>query len=491
MIRHEANYIRKAHRITIPIYFLYKEHLYSVQDWSSIGIGVKDNPDAPLEITEGETIEGNIILPTGKSSISLYTTLELKNIKDDLYGFAISEMEEKNRRVLRHYATLAIEGNGDRLEELMGDLLSPSIPSPIKESIALTPAEDTKLHKEFKRKLIWYFVSAAFFLAVLFYMASYNYTLHYNSFGVVAGNLQVVKAPVPGVVSDIYVKRGEPVYRNVRILDIDDAQARIGLKESRRMLSSLKRTAAESESSLSGLRKQQAADTKRNKRRLSEVTRQLQRQKAQVKNAQELFNQRIITSDQLESVKKRYNQLTTESFELQQPYDRTAAAILALQRFLNDIKLSIDAQQKQVTLLKTTLSKGVIAAPANGIVYSILAHRGEPVKTGDDLFYLQTDAKPYVLTKLPSDEVKNVALGQSCIIYSATTGEHYNGKVDAIGFAATESRTRSTLEVSENDVPLRIAFDNNVSGLPLYSRLDVWILRPDNSFRNMLKSWLW
>lgn len=492
MIRHEANYVRKAHRVTIPIYCMYNQHLYSVKDWSSIGLGIQNDPETPLNIEIGDTIEASLILPTGSSSISLRVSLELKNIEEDIYGFTIAEMEEKNRRVLRHYATLAIEGDGDRLEDLTGDLLSPVIQSPIKETIALTSTEDSQLRKEFNRRLYIYFASAAVLILFALYAIAYNYTIRHNGFGVVAGNLHIIKAPIAGVVSDIFVTPDEPVFAGTRLLDITDKKLALEAEATHQSLKQLN----QAHTRMTARYRERIKMLKSMKSSSSEQLVMLEQNRADVQrrlnDAQVLFDQRIITGAQLDSIRKELNRIDAQYIALQSkginPVDYPS---LRLQNEILNIEKTIAQETSKSRYLDAAVAAGKIKATGSGTVYSLLVSRDQPVKIGDALYYVQTDAQPFVLTKLHSKDAKDVAIGQPCVIASTSTGRHYNGRIDAIGYAATGSATGTSFEIAQNEVPLRIRFDDNASGLPLYSRLDVWVLRPENDLRRFIRSWLW
>ena len=144
MITHEPNYQRKAHRIDIPLFVLIDNETYEIKDWSTTGLQIKDK-DNKLKTTikEDDEVFAKLILPTGNSSIILNLYITLRNAK--YLGFEITNIDDKNRRVLRHYATLAIEGNAHRLEDLAGSLNMTNVETPIKEPISLSEEEYTKV----------------------------------------------------------------------------------------------------------------------------------------------------------------------------------------------------------------------------------------------------------------------------------------------------------------------------------------------------------
>jgi len=149
----EQNCNRKSHRLNIPIQVIINNITSLVLDWSTMGLKVRyEGKDISLE----DELEISIVLPTGNSAIMLESTVIVRNIVDDTYGLEIIKLSDKNSRVLRHYATLAIDGNRNQIDNLSSDLFMVDIQTPIKESILLSDKEHKEVHKSFFKRSFSY-----------------------------------------------------------------------------------------------------------------------------------------------------------------------------------------------------------------------------------------------------------------------------------------------------------------------------------------------
>ena len=489
MLKKDYNHLRKAQRINIPIYFSYNNHIYEVTDWSTIGIGLMNDEKAPLNLKTGDKITGYIILPTGKSSIFLEVEIELKSIKDNHYGFAITKIEGKNRYVLRHYATLAIEGGKDRLEELASDLFTPDIQSPIKESVTLSEDENNILVREFNKRVYLYGIAIILFLLFATYTALYNYTVMYKKIGIISGNIEKIVSPINGIVEKIYVKNNEPVFKGQLLLKITNQDFLNKLNDLKLKMAMLKATISYKKSELKQLQKNYQKNIKTRKNILSQKENLLNQAYASLKEANELFAKRLISINQLEAVQKIYDQrlASYQTLKLQRVDNKELNSI---KNELSNLITNYKALQTQIKSFKLSSISQKIKANNNGKVYAILVSQNQYVKKGDALIYINTDTKSNVITKLLDKESKDIVIGQKCIIYSKITHKYYRGHIEAVGFSATGSDVSNTLEVSLNEVPVRISLVDNVS-LPVNTRVDVWILRKDNYLRQLLEKIFW
>ena len=489
MITKDYNHLRKAQRINIPIYFSYNNHTYEVSDWSTIGIGIINDDESPLNLKIGDKIKGYIILPTGKSSIFLEVTIELKAIKDNHYGFEIIEIEEKNRYVLRHYATIAIEGGKDRLEELASDLFTPDIQSPIKESVTLSEDENNILVKKFNKRVYLYAVAIILFLAFFLYTAFYNYTIMYKKVGIVSGNIEKIVAPISGIVEKIYVKNNEPIFKGQLLLKITNQNLIDKIEELKLKLKTLKLLLIKKQQKLKELQKENQKNSKIKKQILSQKENLLHQAYASLQEANELFAKRLISINQLEAIQKIYDQRLSsyQNLKLQNIDNKE---LVSLQNEVDNLISKYNTLQNQLKSFNLSSISQTIKSNNNGKIYSILVSKSQYVNQGKALLYINTDKKSNIITKLTDRESKDIILGQKCIVYSKITHKYYRGHIEAVGFSATGADVSNSLEVSLNEVPIRISLVDNIS-LPINTRVDVWILRKDNSIRQYLEKIFW
>jgi len=104
---------------------------------------------------------------------------------------------------------------------------------------------------------------------------------------------------------------------------------------------------------------------------------------------------------------------------------------------------------------------------------------------------IQTDEPPFVLIKINRKIAQNLQIGLSCIVRSATTGKQYSGRIDAMGYASVETPLNSSMEISYDEIPIRIHLDDEPKALPLYTSVDVWIFKPRNFLRDSFVDLVW
>ena len=107
----------------------------------------------------------------------------------------------------------------------------------------------------------------------------------------------------------------------------------------------------------------------------------------------------------------------------------------------------------------------------------ILVEEGKDgaIKFADNVIMLQTDATPYVLLKLFSDEVSKIQLGAPCIIYSARLKKRFNAHVSGIGYPALDGIRVGANELSQNEIPVKISFNDADVNFSLNEYVNVYI----------------
>ncbi|MEA3523601.1 MAG: PilZ domain-containing protein, partial [Campylobacterota bacterium] len=217
-ITNKANCHRKTHRINIPIQVIIANTTYSVLDWSTQGLKV-NYPSDNLNIDE--KIDITFILPTGDSSILLKAEVILRSINHEDYGFEILKLSDKNQRVLRHYATLSIDGNHNHVDNLSGDLFMTDVISPIHEPIVLSEKEHHAVHKSFLKRVISYLFFGILFFILVIVTFFYNYIILYESTGLISGNAKHYSAPKEGMLKAVYVTNAQKLTKNQLLFEMD------------------------------------------------------------------------------------------------------------------------------------------------------------------------------------------------------------------------------------------------------------------------------
>lgn len=493
MITHKPNERQKAHRITFPIFLRYNAITYKVKNWSTIGVAIADSDE--IDLVPEQSIDAALILPTQSASIALDVTLKVEHRSGGLIGCSILKIEEGNRRVLRLYATRVIEGDILPLPDFASDLFLPPIESPLKEPIQLSEPEKRILERKLSWRLAAYLGAIVVFTLLVAYVALYNYTVLSNQTGVVAGNAKTVAAKEAGVVGRLYVKRGSPVFAGMRLYDLNSSSVQNELAEIAEITQELQHQLRQKKrliQTLSQNAKALQADTEEASKLMLY---QLQQAAAGVAEAGALYERRVISHQQFDAEYQAYLRLSEQLAESQA--DPISAGLdgsltiakldsecAALQKSIADYALhKASLEQRQVNMHGT--------ARDNGRVFSLFATVDMPVAIGTPMMLIQTDEPPFVLIKINRKIAQNLQIGLSCIVRSATTGKQYRGHIDAMGYASVETPLNSSMEISYDEIPIRIHLDDEPKALPLYTSVDVWIFKPRNFLRDSFVDLVW
>ncbi len=483
-ITSELNYQRKAHRITIPIQISIDNVNYDVIDWSTTGLRIEDKEGVlknNIQIDDKKT--AYIILPTGNSSVTLKLQIRLKNA--DKLGFEISEMDEKNRRVLRHYATMSIEGNGERIEDLMSDLFMVNVQTPIKEPIALTESEAKEVHLSFVKKAILYSVSTFFLIVLICSTLIYNYVVIYHDYGLTTGNTQSYMALQKGELLDLYVDKGSIVTPDLLLYQIDSKNTESELKAEYEHLASLKRKLYLNKKIL--IDSQYSGIVVRGKEEREAYEKELVEQQKTLARAKKLYDQRLITLS-------HYNDANEKFLLFMGKYNQHLEDDMSVFDYKNesyDLQKKINISQIKIDNLKRNMQDYTAVSKHKGIVHSIKLQEGAYLDVGDEVLVLETDEKPYLLTKLVDTDAISIEVGQPCLIYSEQKNKKYKGYVTGIGYSVTNSSTKTITEVSQNEIPVRIEFADDDLRFHVNHRMEVFVLRNSIFLDSVYDTLLW
>ena len=130
----ESNQMRRAHRVDIPLTVVIDKKAYRTKDWSMTGVGI-ENLDR--EMQKDEIISASLVLALQDARIEMPVSLQFKINRDNISGFEFHKIAEKNKRVLKEFLELSIEGRLNQTDNLISIYNEPIIDTPIKESVVL------------------------------------------------------------------------------------------------------------------------------------------------------------------------------------------------------------------------------------------------------------------------------------------------------------------------------------------------------------------
>ncbi|WP_297485927.1 biotin/lipoyl-binding protein [Sulfurimonas sp.] len=490
-ITSQANCQRKSHRLTIPIQVIIEEKSYRLNNWSANGFQVEN---LELELKIDEIVDATLVLPTGGASILLNVKARLRNINHKLYGFEITEITERNSRVLRHYASLAIDGNYNHIDDLSSDLFMMDVASPIKEPIALTDKESKKVHRSFLKRVYFYAAFGLLFIALIFTTFLYNYLIVAHSTGLISGNSHNYNAPKDGLLQSLYVKNNQHIAKGELLFEMDTKNEKKLLENKKRQQQLLKKQLHSAKKLLTHInhtiaqkRVQMQSLGKLEKEKILSTKKAAE---SNYKRALYLYKRHLITSKQFSEMQNQYlhfkaqydniflhqNIPTKNSLLVDQAYIKSQDQKIALQKLIDKIAIDMNLNKDDITSLQKDINASIVLSQEDAIVHNIFHKAHSYVKFSDNILTLETLQQPYILTKLLSSQIDNIYLKEPCLIYSKRLNKFFNAHVVGIGYSITQGSTTNTVEISQNEIPIRIAFDDPSVHFHLNEYLKVYFL---------------
>ena len=508
MIKLEANQQRKAHRLHIPIIANIGDRNYKVIDWSVTGIGLFVDENDSLQSYEiGSKIDAILILPTSESSIMLNIelTLKVKIASKHTFGFEISHILEKNKRVLRHFASLAIEGDENTIENLTTDLFLQNTTSPIIEPISLVEEETKKLRVNFTKKVIIYFFLSFFLFSVIGLTLIYNYIVISSDYALVTGNSQVYKASKKGEVSKIFVKQSQKIEKGMALYEVTNTREILDLNTKEMYFKNLKQKLQDIKSLLrvytNGVKHINALE--KESERLD--FKSLDEEKTFFIRAKKLYDRRLITFSHFQEIKKNYQNivdkyknrtLQNNKTLLNKQLDTESKLLVFNEKILlvkereNSLKLQIEELRNELIYLKKSEKSSITVAFEKGTVHSINVQEKELVDYKDIVLITQNNTKSYILARLKDKDISTLRIGQKVIVESHNYNKKYLAKLSILGCLTVDTSTKMMADISKGETPVRIDFvDDNVA-FDLNEQVQVWIMNDNNLIYDYFESFL-
>jgi multidrug resistance efflux pump len=459
LITSEFNYQRKAHRVDLPMVAEIAGRSYRVRDWSMSGIGVLDL-DKPLP--KDQLIEAKCSLPMRESLITIKVTLCFKSRRGGVSGFEFHDISPKNKRILRHYIELAVEGKLDNIEDLISVATAPELNSPIEEALNLTELESEGLTKQFRaRSYLSIGIGVIFFLGVLLTLF-YNTVYRVTGTGVIGGNIERVTANANGAIKQISVQEDVYVAKGDTLFEIDDGEVGFEIAQTRTRLAELNEKLKELERFLGDDHGGVVAS----------LDSEYRSKQQDLQNAKLLFERRVITRKDFNHIE---NQLRQAQINLERAKEERAARRLQVRSRIDDVRLEIKTYSMQLDELLAQAERYQIHAPVTGKIFRVEHTVGEYVTPNDIVVLIEKNVQPSVSMKLLSADALKIRIGMAATIYSPMLDRQFEAIVSAVGYSSINSASSLTQEASLNETVLKLELVDPDIRLPANSRVDVWI----------------
>jgi len=457
----ESNQMRRAHRVDIPLTIVINNKAYKSKDWSMTGAGVEN---LELEFAKDEIINASIVLSMKEAKLEMPVKLQFKVKRGAVSGFEFAEITEKNKRVLREFLELSIEGRLDQVDGLLSIYNEPIVDTPIKESVVLSDEEESVLKQAFvKRSKLYIRLGIAFFI-LLVLTVYYNTSYVYRSIGTVSGNFVKISPSITGKISQIHVKVGDKVQPKSLLFELDDKMVLNQIDIIEEKLADLN-----SRTSYTTV-----AVRLPNPQVLQLLRNNMNKTSKSYGSAKELYESRLISIGDLQRVSDDYSNAKVKYL---QEEDRYARQSIPQNAGSSIVSLTTELELKREELVNK-LNYLRVFSETDGNVYAIKSNIGNHVGSSDEVMVLETGEASFIVCKIQQEESVKIQNGMEVKIYSTSTDKTYSAHIETIGNLSLNTESEITSEVSLKEVTVKIAFDEENLRLPLNERVKVWFYRP-------------
>lgn len=457
MLTTEPNYQRKSHRVNLPLVVQVNGKTYRSNDWSLTGLSLVD---FETDLKPEEIIKATLIFPMKESRLDLDIEMEFRSVRGNLAGFEFKSLSQRNRRIMRHYIELAVEGKLDNVEDLISIVTAPEINSPIHEALVLSDLEEESLIQRFRfRSFLSISVGILFILfvlATLFYNTSYRI----SGTGIISGNLRKISSGVNGTVSSTHIKTGQRITQKTALVSVYDEQfdQQLNALEKRR-----KQLLAEIDQVQSS-----------NQATVSSYFQHLQKifiqRTDELNRAKQLFEQRQITVKDLRYIENQYNQA---ALNLSREQDGLSQSLS--NNKLSTLQESLAELQERIQTVQAKGSIRTVQSPIAGQIFNLPVESGLRVTAGETIAVIQEDKAPYVLIRLLNADAIKLTPGMKANIVVPFLEREYPGFVSAIGYSAVNSEVNASQEASLNETLIKLTFEDTDIRIPANTRVKVWV----------------
>ena len=461
MVTREPNSKRKSLRVAIPLYVEIGGVTYGVSNWSTTGIGVVGLASVP---DPGEVVPARISFPMLESTLTIAVELAFRARHEEVFGFDFHELSARNKRVLRHYIELSVDGKLGDVEDIVAVASSPVTSSPIELPLNLSqPASYGTLQGFRKRN----FAAVGLGLAVLAAVASllfYNFAYKIEGTGFVSGSIDRVTANYDGRLAKVLAKPQSYVEANAPLFTVENPAIN-ALKTEVELMEQQLAVMSREQNRVLQVRLGAEAGL------LSSLKQDTGAREQELANARKLFERGVISQVDLMKVASDVSdQRNIYLRQVAEGASRTASFESSDQ--LARLRLELVAKKM---LLARQASDQTVLAPRKGKVFAVDKVAGEYVSARDPVVLLESDVTPSVLLRLPNDDALKLKLGMPATVYVPFEDRRYPATISAIGLAAVNAASLPTMEGGLNETLIKLEFDDKRVRLPVNARVNVWV----------------
>lgn len=460
MISREANLPRKAMRVAIPLFVEIDGRNYTASDWSTTGLGLSDLDRA---LQPGDTVQARLSFPMLESTLLIPVRLVYRSTHEGVHGFEFVDLSPRNRRILRHYIELSLDGKLGDVQDIVAVAAIPTTDMPAQAPLSLG-AVPPAAHTPHRGRLWGSVLAGLAVVAATGGIIYYNLTYQLEGTGFVSGSIARVTANHDGRVGRLLVEPGAKVEANTPLFAIENPNLRNEIEALEQHVAQL----GAEQSRLAAARRQAEAGL------LNSMRRDFTERENELANARKLLENGAITQRDLLVVANQV-QDSRVSYLRQVAEGATRTQTLENSDAVNRLRLELAAKK---VLLARQESERMVRAPVRGKVYHVDRQPGEFVAAHDPVVLLEADITPSVLLRVPNDDALKLKLGMPAQIYVPFEDRKYQAKVAAVGLSAATASAGIDKEGNLDETLVKLDFDDKKVRLPANARVNVWIRNP-------------
>ncbi len=455
----ESNSRRRAHRVDLPMAVEIAGRTYLARDWSVGGLSVTAPSGPPAK--KGEVLSARLVIPMREAFLTLPVELRLVACDQEVARFTFVELSPRNRRILRQYIELGIDGRLDNVEDMVSLLAQPELPSPIRDALVLSDAEQEELGCVFRRRATLSLIFGVLFILGLAATLFYNTSYRVEALGVALGTVRTVSAGVAGVITEMRLREGEPVEKGDALFRLDDRELAIELARLDREIALLDerlrsvsgKPAWIAGRATGGPGEPAAFDGRRLKAGLLPVPLELLRRLAEAPS----IGIDVASENEAGAA------------------DPGESALLALARE----RIRLGAARERTAL---RLAARRVKAPVSGRVFRIARRPGDYVGPDEPVLLLATDGAPLIVARLRQEDTLDLNPGMEAVVAVPASGESFRARIRSIGATPVKADFTPTMEVSLGETLITLEPLDPDIRLEPFTRVSVWIRTFDFDF---------
>ena len=460
MISREANLPRKAMRVAIPLFVEIGGQTYAARDWSTTGVGLGELAATPRP---GDVVHARLSFPMLESTLLIPVQLVYRSLHEGVHGFEFHDLSVRNRRILRHYIELSLDGKLGDVEDIVAAAALPAGEAPPQAPYMLGAPVAASAGSR-RTRLLGSVLAGVAVLAAAAGIGYYNLTYQLEGTGFVSGSVTRVTANNDGQLTRMLVEPGAKVEPNTPLFSVENPALRNEIEALEQHLGQL----SQQQARLTGARRM-AEDGL-----LQTMKRDWSMRESELANARKLYESGAITQHDMLLVANQAQD--TRLNYLRQVADG-ATRVQTLDNSDELTRLRMELASKKMLLARQEAER-VVRSPVKGRVYTVDHQPGEFVTARDPIVLLEADVTPSVLLRMPNDDALKLRLGMPATIYVPFEDRKYAATVSAVGLSAASASAPITQEGGLNETLVKLDFQDRKVRLPANARVNVWIRNP-------------